>query len=366
MELLKSLLRGLASAGLKLGLVLLAFTSALVMVFSTSAGVKQALRSSQVYDAAIDGIISETAQSQDTPNEQAARITAQEPQIKQAAKTAFTPAVIQNSSEQIIDGLYGWLRSGSDKPDFRVDLTDAKQQFAEALADSAIDRAQHLPACTLQQARELAATTIDPFSVPCVPPGYNLGALRTKVVSDIANNQEFLKNPVITADSFPKDNQGRSVFQSASQAPATFQLLLKAPWIIAGLTALFGVMLLTLHRDKRRGLRSIALTLLGSGVFLLVASLLFNYAFKSVSQPKAPQNINVLQQPLWHAFLSLQNSVTNKLLWFGGIYTVLGVLGLLTLHFNNRVQELQAGVDAPSTPAPDTSELPPPTSFPPA
>ncbi len=367
MGFIKSLLRGLAAAGLKLGLVLFAFTMALMMVFGTSAAIKQALRSNHVYDAAIDSIVSDTGQNQDSLSGQQFQVTAQEPQIRQAAKTAFTPAVIQTGSEQVIDGVYGWLRSGSAQPDFRIDLTDAKQRFADAVADAAINRAQQLPACTLQQLRELSATTIDPFSVPCVPPGYDISALRSRVVSDILNDQGFLKDPVITADSVPKDSQGRSVFQNASQAPRIFHWLLLTPWVIAGLTGLFGAILVLLHDDKRRGLRSIAVILLGSGIFLFITSLLLIYVFKAAYLPKGLQpSSNPLQQPLLQAAVSLERAVSTKILWLGGAYAVLGTLGLLLLHFNHRVRELQvatsnANMDGQSAEDFNASVLPLPT-----
>ncbi len=340
MRFLKSLLRGLASAGLKLGLIFLALTLALVMVFGTSAMFKQALRSSHIYDTPIDTIVNAQAKNKTIAN-QTTEGTIPESLIKQAAMVAFTPALLQSSSEQIIDGFYGWLRTNSAKPDFRVDLSDAKQRFTEAAANSAVERAQQLPSCTLQQIHELNGSTIDPFNVPCRPVGYDSSTLRAEAVMQIASNQDFLKDPVITADSFPKDSQGKSVFEKTTQAPRIFHWLLLMPWIMGSLTVLSILLLIILHDNKQHGLKSVAIALLAGGMVLLITTALSIYIFNRISQPGGQigrQFTTGVQHSLLEVIRTLNNALNTRLLWFGGTYVVLGTMILLTLHFYRKLQ----------------------------
>ena len=342
MRFLKSLCRGLATFGFKLGLVLLALTTVLMMVFGTSGVIKQALRDSQVYGKALDSAINEVIKNQGgRASDQPTDLITNEPRYRQAASNAFTPAVIKDSSEQVIDGVYTWLRSDSAQPDFRVDLSMPKQKFAEMVADSALERARQLPVCTLQELRELASNNFDPFTVPCLPFGYNPNNLRAQAISDTQASQSFLKDPVITPGSFPKNSQGKSIFENFSQAPKIFQLMLIAPWITVGLTLLCGLALMLLHEDKRRGFRSIGTALLVSGVLLLFVVVVSAFTFSKLnirSEQLSSQLAPGLQRPILDTFDTLSSTINSKLLWFGGIYITLGVIVMFALRFTRKKQ----------------------------
>ncbi len=336
------------------------------MVFGSSAAVKKALRGSGIYNNFVDTL---TSQSKDIGVSQSDTTSSGllvQPQVKQAAKTAFSPAILQSSSEQIIDSMYGWLRGNSAKPDFRIDLSQPKQRFAELAADNAAARAQQLPACSLQQLRELANSTPDPFNVPCLPSGYNISTIRNKVVEDLATNQEFLKDPVITADSLPKDSQGKSVFDQASGMPKIFHWLLLAPWIIGGFTVLTGGGLVLLYDEKRRGLHTIGVSLLGSGVFLLISTLVLSYAFKQVSQPSGQFGklvANDFQHTLLGVLQVLSSAFNRKLYLFGAAYIASGAAILIILRFTRPKIEKpkpQTTIDSKGMPLSETTKLPHP------
>lgn len=366
MRFIRSLLRGLASSGFKLGLVLLALTAALAMVLGTPGAIKQALRDSKAYDQLVDGLISDgTRIGNDTENGQTTELNVNTPQVRQAAKSAFSPAMLQSSSEQIIDSVYTWLDGKSQKPDFRIDLTEPKQRFAQSMGDYAAERAATLPVCNLQQLRELAASQeIDPFNVPCLPPGYTTASARDKVVSDLINSRDFLKDPVLTADNLPKDEQGRSVFENLSEAPRIFHWLKLAPWLIGGLCLLFALLIMGLHDDKGRGFRSIGVTLLGSGLFLVLGTALYSFAFNRANQPHGQLGKAIttdLQGSLLSVLRSLNNALSTKIFFFGGAYILLGAAALLYLHFNHRLKEVAEVASNPAVPNQDfhTATLPP-------
>lgn len=341
MHLLKSLLRGLASASFKLGLVCLALLSVTVMVLGNSAPLKRALRNSKIYDNLIDNVIS--ANTQDPQDVGSSSPLAELP-VKQAAKTAFSPELIQSSTEQVIDSVYRWLEGKTAKPDFKLDFSAPKLRFATAAADNAAARSRVLPPCSLQQSRELASNDkIDAFSLPCLPAGLTADSIRNRVISDLANSKAFIKTPVITADSLPRDSQGKTVFDNVAQAPQIFHWLLIAPWILGGLTLLSGTLLVILYDERRRGLRAVSVILLGSGIFLLIGTLVLSFAFNQVNKPNSQLVRLVNSSELENSFLailrSLNSTFSSKLLIFAATYLGLGAILLLALHFTKHETE---------------------------
>lgn len=358
MEQLKSLARGLMSAILKLGLFSFAIVTSLVIVLGNPSAAKEALNASGVYDTLVDNALAETAKNSDGATD-----AARQEELAKAAKGALPPAKLKEAAEQITDGIYAWLQGKAPEPNFRVDLTDEKQQFISILADSVVQKARQLPTCNLQQLRDLANSTPDPWNLPCLPSGYDLVAVREKAVAEFSQSNEFLPDPVITADDLPKGSNGQSVFQTtAADAPKIYSLMQMTPWILAVLTLFAAGGLLLLHDNKRRALKSIGIALLGTGIFVLIITAIYSLAFRQGFNINAS---NVFQQPLFDAMHNLQKAISTKLLWFGVIYTVLGLLSLLALHFNKRVEEIQSttslGDKQPASSFND-SVLPPPAT----
>lgn len=363
MELLKSLVRGLMSAGLRLGLIAFAVTLAIVMVFGNPDALKQALSRSGAYDNLIEQAVQENYdKTGDNAGLTSAAITNQ--QLAQAAKTTFTPAVISDSANQIIDGFYAWLRGEVPEPNFRIDLSDEKRRFIETLANSAADRARQMPACSLKQLRDLANSPPDPLDLPCLPPGYDIDRLRENAVLELSQSGEFLKNPVITAEVLPKNSQGQPIFGRSSAAPQIYNWLVMSPWIIALLSLMAAGGLILLHSDKRRAYKSVAATLLTSGIFLVGVAALYSLVFRQEFRVNYLNNADTFQRPIFEALVNLQSAVSGKVLWIGGIYTILGILGLLALHFNKRIGEMQAETGQAAKPDSAPAELPPPNNFP--
>ena len=355
MQLIKSLARGLMSAGLKLGLISLALALSIVVVISNPASVKEALRSSGTFEAIIDSALKEAVKGQ-TSNPGSG---APQEQLTTAAKATFTPAVLEDAAGLITDGIYSWLQGKAPEPSFQVDLTDEKQKFIGILANSAADRAQRLPACSLLQLQELAQNTPDPWSLPCLPAGYDIAAIRDRAVTDLSRSNNLLPDPIITADDFPKDSGGKSIFQTASDAPRIYGWILMAPWIMAFVTLLSAGGLLLLHDDKRRALRTIGITMLGTGIFLFVITAIYAWAFKQSFQINSS---NAFQQPLFNIIGHLQNAVSSRLFWFGAVYIFLGLLIVLALHFSKQVEEIQTTTSLGDRQQPDSfndSVLPP-------
>lgn len=306
------------------------------MVFGSANQLKKSLAESKIYDKAATSIIDNAAK--DSANEPDSPFS--QPAVQDAAKKALSPTFVQNTSEQILDGMYGWLQQKTPQPQFNIDVSAVKQQFTSAVGDYAVSRAQQLPACTALQARQLGSD-IDPLTLSCVPAGFNIETLRAKIAADLDKQQgegdNLLQQSTISPESLPKDENGKSPVQSfsenAERAPKLFKLVTLAPWLLAAVAIVSGALYVLLHDEKRRGIRGLATTLLVIGLLTLLGIMLTNSAFGRLERSDALVNTDAnIKEPLTALVRSLSGAVNQKLMLFGAGYTVLGAAALVGLH----------------------------------
>ena len=329
-----------SSGLLKVTLFSLALAGAGWMTFNSPENIKQAANDSNLYDSAVTNVLDSAKQEAEGQNSQ---LPLDDPRIEAAAKNAFPPELLSQNSESIIDGVYGWLEGKTDQPQFSVDLQDAKQNFSNEVADYAQTRYEALPPCTFEQLRGLSAE-VEPFEVDCKVPGLTGTAIRDKVFSSILGSEEFLKDTTFTFDDLPKDEQGRSVTQNLAAAPDIFKLLGTLPWILGILAVIFAIGGLFFAENKRRGLKSIAITLLSTGIFLFISSLLVSWSFKQVNSTSQ----NPFEASLVGALITLVDKYNDALLKFIVIYVVIGAGILLSLWYQNRTNKTIHETDTPS------------------
>lgn len=325
---LKRFGRFLASNLLKLSLFSLALAGAGWMTLGTPVAIKDAADESNLYQAAVDNILEKAKQNAQNQNTQ---VPIDRPEIEQVAREAFPAELLSRNSTSIIDGFYGWLQGKTDEPKFSVDLTAAKQNFASGVADYAVRRYESLPPCTLAQLRGLN-TEVDPFSVECRPPGLASASVRQEVLDKILSSPEFLADTNFTIDDLPADEQGRTVTENLSGAPDAYNTLRTLPWLLAIASAVLAAGVFFLGDTKLKGLRSLGITFLGTGLFLGIGAFLTTWAFEQVnSQPKEP-----FQESLLQASTSLMNTYNGNLLKFYAGYIAVGAVILLSLWYQNR------------------------------
>lgn len=358
MNILKGFLRFLCASLFKISVLLFLIITPIVLVFGSSGQLKTSLKTSKVYDHAVDGLV-ENINKDSAKNSEGGDNPFSDPAVLQAAKTALTPAFLQKSSESIIDGVYGWLSGKTAQPTFSIDAAGVKQQFVKAVGDYAVNRAKTLPVCTVAQLKQMGSSKIDPLSATCVPPGYNAESLRDQIAAQLDKPSEdgkpnILQQQTITADSLPKDENGQTPVQKITEkgekARKIFQLVSKAPLLLGSLAVVSGGLLVLLHDEKRRGIRNLAVTVLPIGVLGLLSVFVTNVIFakleKSDAVLKADANI---QQPLIDLVHGLSGAVNQKLLLIAVTYTVLGTGTLIVLHYTKpKVLETVATTDTPA------------------
>ncbi len=358
---MKKLARVLSSSILKLSLFNLALVGAAVLVLGTSAQLKQSIVDSKLYDSFVDSVLQASIDASEN-QVQGQSFPLSDPEIQSAAKKAFPPELLQNNLEQVIDGTYAWLDGTTAEPKFSVDFGDAKQTFAAGVGDFAVRRFNSLPACTIGQLQSLDPS-IDPFNVPCQPPGVTAAMVQAQVVNEIQTSEEFLPKPVITPETMPADESGQTFAQQLSGAPGAMQTLKKLPWILATVALVAAAVTVPLHEKRRFGVRSIATTFAGTGIFLLVSTLILGYFFAQMNKPGGSISQfaeGQFQQAVVSIFRSLSIEFNSYLIRFSLAYIAIGVLlyGVLRImQAQDHMEPITAGTPIASTNATSSTRL---------
>lgn len=354
MRFLRQLLVWVASFSLGSLLTLLVLTSALVISLGDSAHVKRWIEQSTIYDIVVDSVLSETSSddSQTTALEQAA--------LKPAAQKAFSPAVLQQSAETIIDGTYTWLEGTGTVPEFTVDLSGAKQTFANEVGNYLRNHIAGLPVCA---PAEIPAE-LDIFNLTCRPEGFDFNPEIDQAVQEIATSKDFLDNPVITADTFTTGNEGQkqSVFTQYSAIPDYWQLFKITPYVFGLLVLLAVTIIVFLSVSRRRGLRRVATSLALSGGILVVAAVL---AMRSLDNLGEQTNETIQDQALQNSVQAIVKTAGQEIgtvvVWWGAAFVVVAVglgIGLFATRHRHIASNLPPSEPTPP-PAPPSGTIQP-------
>ncbi len=337
MQFVKRFSRGFLATVFNLCLIGLVVLGPIVMVFGTSQQIEESLSDSGIYDNAVKAVVENAAKDSagqpDSPFNQ--------PAVQEAAQKALSPDFLQNTSEGILDGLYGWLQKKTPEPQFNIDVAAAKQQFVAAVSDYAVARASQLPACTPAQAKQLGGD-VDPLTAQCLPAGYDVQSLPARIAAELEKQQgqegNLLQQTAITPETLPKDEEGKTPVQNftedAKNVPEIYGWLTKGPWLLGIFALLAGGLVVFLSDDKRRALRGLGITLLVVGALTLIGIAISGYAFGKLEQSDVLANVDAnLKEPVTNLVKSLRNAFNQRLMVFGLVYIVLGGGTLIALHF---------------------------------
>lgn len=234
--------------------------------------IKQVLRDSGVYQK-IPAVLYDSSVDSTRAAEPASTIPLKNPAVRQAVIDTFDAGFVQRNAETALDGAYAWLEGKTSEPKFKIDLKDAKDRFAKSLSKQTGERLEGLPPCTAEQLRKVR--DIDPFDLPCLPPGTDIAALKKEVLESAASSDDLLEETVFTPASF-KDENEKPLFDSYPGVPEGFQLFKRLPYILAVICAVIGAGIIFASTTKREGAKRLAKLLLVAGIFVSLAPIAIN------------------------------------------------------------------------------------------
>jgi protein-S-isoprenylcysteine O-methyltransferase Ste14 len=328
----------LFGAVLPLLLFATAFDFGVFHVVGTPAPVKKTLSDSGIYNTVVSQALGQAKTSSGNDG-----VSFLDPVIKSSAEESFSPQVIQSSSEKVIDGIYNWLGGKSDQPDFHIDLSGTKNDFAEKVGAATKAKAEKLPVCTS------IPTTTDPLKATCLPPGVTPTQAGEQAKNEVLNAKGFLEHPDITASSI-KSADGQNVFQTGKlkKAPSYYQLSTKVPYILATLTLVAILAVVFLSSSRRKGLRHAGFTVALVGAFMLAFAWGFNRAVTQNVIPQINSDNKVFESSIRILASDVSHSIDQNYWIFGIAYFSLGLVLVLVTFLGRKGTGKKAATPAMS------------------
>ncbi len=129
---------------------------------------------------------------------------------------------------------------------------------------------------------EIPSTT-NVFRVECYPPDVDINSLRSDIYASIINDDSIFKADTLKPEDLPNDENGTPLLTVYERAPDYYRWLFWAPWILLSLSLFGAIGMVYSSRSKRRGLQSVAKTLIGTGVILAIAPIIYVFILPSIN-----------------------------------------------------------------------------------
>lgn len=338
-------------------LSLLLFLCLLGLAAATSANINLSspkkveswLNQSKLYD---HFVAQATSQAQQSTGDQGDNnsVSLSDTAVQQAAQQAFSPQLLQQTVNTVLDSNYAWLQGKTATPNFSVDLTSAKQSFADQVAAFARDHLASLPVCTPAQLSQIDINNLDPLTVPCRPASVSPDAEAAQVKQKILTGG-FLSNPVINANSINPNGTSNSkpYYTKLSIAPKLYRYGVKLPWAFGALSLLLILGIIFVAPTKRKGWRRTAVVLAEAGILLVLGKFAADFVFNKV-ESKAFNNSSVgqLQQSLTSFAHHAESELLKITLTFGIVYLVAAIAIFIFLMRSRQAAPATVGAGAPT------------------
>lgn len=335
----------------RLLLLLVPVVFAVTLVFSNPGTITGALKGSGIYDQFIDLVLDASAKEN---NDQTAKDLLNDPEVRTIAKQAFTPELLERSSNDVVQGIYDWLNGKTPEPQFTLDLSSAKTTLLNGLSQYAEKRASGLPPCTAAQLQTLDLES-DLLNLPCLPPGLTAKQVGDRFSEQLLTNADVLDKPVITNQTIADQNNGKSLTADVQNVPDTFQTAQDLRWVVMIPVVLLGLLLIFARRDRRAGLRHVSWALISVAAFLVIMLLAYWFVFNKVGSSLAKDD--EVQVLVINGARVILNDLTTVMTWFAVGYAVVGAGTLLLLKYRFKAPEPIAVTDPSATlPEPEKPE----------
>lgn len=236
--------------------------------------VKSWFEQSGIYENIVDRIIEEAKKEvEPTESPQSSEIDTE--LLAQAAKKTFTPVILRDTVETVLDGAYNWLEGSAQQLTFTIDFTKQKSELADNIVAELQTKFASLRVCS---AADLPTNgDVDIFAINCRPPNFEQKLAEFR--SEFVTNEDFLPDPVIAADELKIENANgkkQTIDQAYTSLPERYQQAKKLLWASTVLAILLLPVVILLSKTKRAGLKHVAGMLLGAGLLVLGFGIAFN------------------------------------------------------------------------------------------
>lgn len=332
----------------RLGLLIIIPLTAIVIAFRTPAFLEQALDQSGIYKAVIPSLLDQTAE--DNKADQQAVALLQDAGVRDAVNSAFSPEVLQDSTETILDGTYQWLDGTTSTPRISLNLQSSADILKSKLTDYATRRLATLPTCSQAQFGQLTGQEAL-LDLTCIPPGLDIGQTARDFSDGALKNTGLAERATLSTDDLPKDADGKRIYETQlAMAPNAYRWIVNGPWIVAGILLLSGALLVFAHDRRRQGIRALSWVLCTSGIVWVFGAILFAifYRMKASQVGGAPAE---LEEAIVQLIKIVGARLTIITAIFGAALSAAGIAGIL---FTREPRQHAAEIpQAPAKPQPE-------------
>jgi hypothetical protein len=316
-----------AASLLTLSLFSFGLSWSLFQVFGSSGPVKQALTTSGIYDGAVSEVLKQHQEDQPS-NAGSNDIPVNDPAVQAIIKDAFPPSLLQAQSEKVIDATYGWLNGSQSALQFNVDLSGAKTNMANGIAQYAQTRLNSLPTCAPDQ---LPSGTVDAFSATCIPAGFDQ-SIAVNAARDQVLNGDFLKNPQLTQNT--QTSNGKSVAQQLNKSRNGYQHVRTGILLLGILAAALAAVVIALAATWRVGVRKVSIILITVGAVSAVLAAVSSFAGHAVVHRISTMHGSntSLQQQIATIAQTLLDDLKTHWLVYGLALVAIGIVALVVLR----------------------------------
>lgn len=356
---MKSFFAHLSAAFLPGALFIFGLGLSLLLVFGQPQPIKTAVHNSGLYNVLVTDLLAEQGQTAFG----SVSIPLGDPQIQQAIESAFTPVVLENAGNQVVDGFYSWIQGKTDRPTTNVDLAGAKDQAAENVATYIAARVATLPTCTTSGLYELynsgALASTDYYAMTCKPATLVTQTVHDTVKRSILGSSKFSEQVTVDANTITDEN-GEPLYKKLSFVPAAYKITVWSTYATGALALLSVAGVIFLRPSRRQGAKRAAIILLVIGLSGVVLALITAYASTYMERliTSASGDSTALQVKIAAIARELVTDVRTWWLWIAGSEAVIGVAILVWLRLSKKpVQPVPVDVDAVPQDAP-THDVP--------
>lgn len=342
MNVFKYFLRLVASSLFSFFLFIMVATACVWSFLGRPEKIKGTLKDSGLYDNIVKTVLTETEKSGEKS------LPSSDKDVLAAAQKSFSSSDLNSKADEVIDGVYAWLKGEVAQPNFSLNFGANRQALSENLAAAAKTRLEKLPVC--QGATQTNLDDFDIFDADCRPANLSISKTEQEVKESILGS-DFISDTPVTGENMGVDEQGRSVFDRLSFLPGSYRLAGWAPYVSGVMATLSALAIILLSKDRKKGMRNVARTLGFGGVFLTIGAILA----KSVDDSLINRSVsdggigNSVIVPLMQ---QIANTTSTIILWFGVVLVSLCVL-LLVLARNKKTEEKP---DTQTKPEPSTED----------
>lgn len=293
--------------------------------------VKTLVAESGIYDHLASATLDQAQKDAESGDGNDSSVSLTDPVVQQKAQQTFTPELLRKSVEQFIDSNYAWLKGQTPKPTFKINLADTKATFAEQVGAEVTSRLSKLPVCNAKQMAELQLP-VNPLKTICRPTNMNPQTEGQRVTEDLKNSNDFLEQPVITADTANQGAKGKPYYRGSLNLPQKFQLLQKAPFILAAIALLIAFAIVRIAPSRRRGWRRVGVVLTEAGIILIALQVVSNFMVNNLSDELQKSSSTFLKTQTDKFAHHLGSQLLQFNLLFGVLFLILAVVIFVQLY----------------------------------